>query len=202
MKKTILLSLLASASLLADGSDETLIASNYPMTSSANTEFVQVEKDDAVNNFNRRMIPYVKLGPNVITVAKTTFVSPNIGFGMRSESYTGAVDVSFSYSAAKAGDIYIYEAVFPKIVYHRFLSPYSSNSFYYGGGASWAEIKNPLHGVRFSGLMGNASVGYEMGRNSSIRQLIQIDLDQPIFAYRLGQGLPAPSVQASYSLGF
>lgn len=207
MFKYAFLGILSCASLCAN--PEQVIESQYPTstesvrTTSPATDKVKVEKEDTTRNFNKRLIPYVKLGPNVINVGSPVFVSPNIGLGIRSETYEGAVDVSFSYSMAKMGrDIIAYQAIFPKIVYHRFLCPYASNSFYYGGGASWAEIRNKAQGVKFSGLMGNVSVGYEMGRNSSIRQMIQLDVDQPLLAYRLEQSLPMPSVQASYSLGF
>lgn len=206
MKKYILLSVMSCASLFAN-SEDNYMESQYPTDSTASKKKA-VEKVDTARNFNKRLIPYVKLGPDVINMdfrnaSTTTIVSPNIGFGIRSESYTGAVDVSVSYAASKLGkEMIAYQMIFPKIVYHRFLSPQSANSFYYGGGASWAEIRNHIHGVKFSGLMGNLSVGYEMGRDSSIRQMIQLDLDQPLLAYRVGESLPLPSVQASYSLGF
>lgn len=197
MKKALFLSVLATAGLLAD-SPETGFLSNSKRASS-----VPVEISNSVDHqyFNKRLIPYVKLGPEVVNVANTAQVSPYLGFGIRSESYKGAVDVSVSGSALKNGTKRSYQVFFPKIVYHRFISPYSANSFYYGGGASWTKISK-LDGYKFTGLAGNISVGYEMSRDSAIRQMVQIDLDQPLLAYKLGAQLPLPSLQVSYSLGF
>jgi len=219
MKKYVILVILITGGLFASPLD--LVESRFNRKRS---DLIQEQTNENVKqsaNFNTRFIIYTKLGPDVINIQNPSYVAPNFGMGIRSETFKDAVDLSFSYSSTqiigeeKTHEIglgeeevtyreqyIIFQGFFPKVLYHKFISPSSSSSLFYGGGASWGFLANTAKDINFLGLFGNLSAGYEAGRDSSIRQIIQIDLDQPLLAWRHGSALPMPSIQASYALGF
>lgn len=98
-----------------------------------------------------------------------------------------------------------------KVNSYYYLSPMSKSSFYTGGGLAYGEvrvldeetmklIKNEsaaelvLRGAQteteFKGLIPNLSIGYEFGRQSKIKTFIQLDIAQPLIAFKSTGSLP------------
>lgn len=204
MKKGIIALTLAATSLFAGEHLPLPVLDNLDDVDSITS--ITTTTHNGSSNFNRRLIPYIKLGPNLLNV-RNLGVSPHIGAGSRSESDTDAVDISVSYSSriVKQDDKEMeeYQIFFPKVLYQRYLSPTSPSSLFYGAGGSWGSMKNETARTRFTGLYGDLSVGYEAGRDTMIRQIIQCNLAQPLVAYaQKGGALLTPSLEMSYSLGF
>ncbi len=154
-------------------------------------------------NYSRRFIPYIKLGPEITNLGQQNTVMPGLGLGFRSESNTSAVDCSFSGSfvETKEGET-IYHFVAPKLLYLKYLNSHSPSALFVGFGSSWSAIKNEVTKQEFNGLSGVVSVGIERNRSSRIRQILQVDVSQPLLALKAGTSLPLPTIETSFSLGF
>lgn len=201
MKKTAIACILATAILCAEETHLQLPTIDETETT-PKVVILETPKDEA-HNFNRRFIPYVKLGPDLLNVGLT----PNLGLGIRSESNNDAVDLSISYSSkvlqgAEGEEKREYQIFFPKLQYQRFLNPTSPSTFFYGAGGSWGAMKSETADKEFAGLYGDFCVGYEKGRDSFIRQIVQCNLTQPLLSYYQKGSLPTPTLEVTYSLGF
>ncbi len=154
-------------------------------------------------NYSRRFIPYIKLGPGVTNLGQYNTVMPGLGLGFRSESNTSAVDCSFSGAFVETKDN---ESIFhffgPKLLYLKYLNSHSPSALYVGFGSAWSSIQNGVTKQEFNGLSGVISAGIERNRSSRIRQIFQVDVNQPLLALRAGTLLPTPTLEASFSLGF
>ena len=154
-------------------------------------------------NYSRRFIPYIKLGPEITNLGRHNVVMPGFGFGFRSESNTSAVDCSFSgaFAETKEGAT-IYHIFAPKLLYLKYLNSYSPSALFVGFGSSWSLIRNEVTKNEFNGLAGILSAGIERNRSSRMRQIIQIDVNQPLLSLKIGNSLPLPTIETSFSLGF
>lgn len=154
-------------------------------------------------NYSRRFIPYIKLGPEVTNLGKENTLLPGAGIGFRSESTTGAVDCCFSYSRVETkNNEVISHYITPKLSYLKYLNSHSPSAIFIGFGSAWMRVKNDTTNVNFKGLAGVASMGLERNRNSRIRQIFQVDINQPLLALKIGTSLPMPIIETSFSLGF
>lgn len=188
----LLASIVAMVSLNAAGvePDETLLQPD--------TESSLYDK-----NFSRRFIPYIKLGPEMTSLGKQNTVMPGGGFGIRSESPTGAVDCSFSYAATTNDENGgTYHMFVPKLLYLKYLNSHSPSALFTGFGGTWAIIGDADAKNDFIGLAGVLSVGMEYNRNSRIREIFQCDIHQPLIGLEKRNKLLLPIVEFSFALGF
>jgi hypothetical protein len=150
-----------------------------------------------------------------------------MGFGYRAEFDSLGVDVSFlnfqfpndnglyASSGALAGSLLKLEGLY-------FTNPVANSTGYFGGGMSWGGTdfgtgQRSWHG---SGLQGELTAGYEIGRATSVRAFVQLDAALPfyrttsvtyVFPQRFTPGATptaitdqryAPSVAVSVGLGW
>ena len=136
---------------------------------------------------------YARLGYGA-AFAEQTRRAPAIGLGLRAELDTFAVDVSVA-NFALAFDPYddmsgVAVGSWLKLEALRYLTPDAQGSAYLGGGLSWGRVSidrggesgaTSWHG---SGLQGELTGGYEMGRHSDIRIFVQANAALPLFRAR------------------
>ncbi|HEV8397759.1 MAG TPA: hypothetical protein VGQ37_25935 [Vicinamibacterales bacterium] len=120
--------------------------------------------------------------------------SPGVGFGVRGETETFAVDVSFLNLAVDFQPVDEVKDLFTgsllKIEGLRFFTPHSSRSAYAGGGMSWGSQSlgrpAPPGGGATSwaghGLQAEFTAGYELARKSPVRFFVQADATAPLYA--------------------
>ena len=135
---------------------------------------------------------YTRLGSGA-AFADGVRPSPAIGFGVRTELDTVAVDASFvnyvigntsSSGAVVAGSLLRLQVL-------RFFNTRAERSPYVGAGLSWGtsivertenatahEYHTNWNG---SGLQGEVTAGYEFFRNSALRMFVQTDVGLPFF---------------------
>jgi hypothetical protein len=112
--------------------------------------------------------------------------------GYRRELDTFGVDVSFfnfQYKSSNRSYGYVETGSsgstgnWLKLDFLRFTAPTSSRSPYVGGGMSWsvANFDNASTRWEGSGLQGELTAGYELGRASSIRVFVQADAGLPFY---------------------
>lgn len=148
--------------------------------------------------------------------------APAIGFGIRSEFDSIALDGSFLNYVI--GNPYSSEQVVAgsllRLQVLRFLNSAADKSVYVGGGLSWGtvslgrgpaagEVLTSWHG---SGLQGEVTIGYELARNSPVRIFVQTDVGLPFFnavsqTYALGRSSGTdrryiPSAAVSVGIGW
>ena len=135
---------------------------------------------------------YTRLGSGAAVVDGVR-PSPAIGFGIRTELDTVAVDASFanyvigntsSSGAVVAGSLLRLQVL-------RFLNTGAEKSTYVGAGLSWggsiveragdATAREYHSNWNGSGLQGEATAGYEFFRNSALRMFVQTDVGLPFF---------------------
>jgi len=138
------------------------------------------------------VVTYTRLGHAVVFDADRRN-APGVGFGVRAEMATFAVDVSFLnmvtgfHPIDEAQDVTAGSLL--KIEGLRFFSPRASSSAYLGGGVSWGFLSvgraAPLAGGVSSwsggGLQGELTAGYELARKSPVRVFVQADATAPFF---------------------
>jgi hypothetical protein len=137
---------------------------------------------------------YARLGYGAM-FGDRTYGGPSAGlFGYRHELDTFGVDVSFfnfHYEPSSHASIYTSESSgmtgsWLKLAFLRFTAPLSDRSPYFGGGLSWTTVAldNPSKSWSGTGLQGELTVGYELGRASSIRVFMQTDTGLPFYNVR------------------
>jgi hypothetical protein len=156
-----------------------------------------------------RLFTYVRLGGAVV-MADDVQRTPAVGFGIRGETESFAIDVSglnfaLSYDARNpAREIAVGSLL--KIEGLKFFSPEREGSAYIGGGLSWGYISvgraSRSGGSDTSwdgrGLQGEFTVGYELPRSSGIRFLVQADASLPLFSARsTSYAYPSPGIVES-----
>lgn len=131
---------------------------------------------------------------------------PGLGLGYRYNIDAAAIDVSANYTrevAGKENETYFYTA--PRVSYLRYWNGEKDQSFYYGAGLAWGGVRKSAD-ENFAGLVPNATVGYEMNRNATVRSFVQLDVSQPALSITTTsvsyQNLPGPLAEVSIGLGF
>jgi hypothetical protein len=136
---------------------------------------------------------YARLGYGAAFVDQTPR-APAVGFGLRAELDTFAIDVSVA-NLAIAFEPYEHMTAVTvgswlKLEALRFLTPDAQGSAYVGGGLSWGSVSvgrgvepgaTSWHG---GGLQGELTAGYEVGRHSDIRMFVQVNGALPFFRAR------------------
>ncbi len=151
----------------------------------------------APNRVHSDSLLYARLGYGGI-FGDRTYSGPSVGMiGYRRELDSFGIDVSFFNFQYKASDVsygYGYAnsgssgmtGSWLKLEFLRFGTPLADRSLYVGGGLSWstANLDNQNTSWSGSGLQGELTAGYELGRASTIRVFIQADVGLPFYNLR------------------
>jgi len=142
------------------------------------------------------LVAYTRLGKAVVFDAEPR-PATGIGFGLRGETRTFAVDTSFANLALDLDPLesagLLIAGSLLKIEVLRFLSPDRPRSAYVGGGLGWGllslGVDTPFKGGYTTnwggrGLQGELTAGYEFGRRSLMRLFVQADASVPLFNAR------------------
>ena len=190
----------AAATGFCDETITTQIPSNLP------TDLTLTTKPVLKQSFS-----YVRLGVSDNDAVHTFETIPGLGIGYRYGMENSAVDISANYTSQVVGSsvntTYFY--TLPKATYLRYVSvDAAAESFYYGAGLAWGGVKKEA-GASFSGLIPNATVGYEMNRNQMFHSFVQLDVSQPATSISRQtktliswKNLPGPLAEVSVGLGF
>jgi hypothetical protein len=131
---------------------------------------------------------YVNLGYGAV-VGPAFANGPGFGFGYRYELDSFALDASAqlvwggvdtsNHSSGVAGSWLRLQGLY-------YLSPTDNRSAYMGGGVSWGGTENSKDGRSFSnsGLQGEATVGYEFFRATTVRLFAQLNATLPFYMAR------------------
>ena len=172
---------------------------------------VSATQGAAPNRVHSDSLLYARLGYGGI-FGDRTYTGPSVGMlGYRRELDAFAIDVSFFNFQYKASDrSYGYvpggssgsTGSWLKLEFLHFMSPRASSSPYVGSGLSWntANLDSGSRSWSGSGLQGELSAGYEMGRASSIRVFFQADAGLPFYKLRSEQYLYTTSYPPIVSL--
>ena len=171
---------------------------------------------------------YARLGYGSV-FGDRAYGGPSVGMiGYRREMDTFGVDVSFfNFQYKSSNRSYNYSSIgaagssgstgnWLKLEFLRFHAPHADRTFYVGGGMSWSvvNLENDARSWDGSGLQGELTAGYELGRASSIRVFVQADAGLPFYKLRgrLFSNAPpymqdvarqyAPSVALSLGIGW
>jgi hypothetical protein len=142
-----------------------------------------------------RLFTYVRVGTSAV-MADDLRRAPAVGFGLRGEVGSFAVDISGLNFALNvefidpARELAVGSLL--KLQGLKFFSPDRKGSAYIGGGASWGVVSvgraahpdghNSSWGG--SGLQGEFTIGYELPRSHRVRFLLQADASLPLFNAR------------------
>lgn len=148
---------------------------------------------------------YARLGYGVMFGDKS-YGGPSVGFiGYRRELDSFGIDVSFFNLQYQSSDrTYNYygstgssgtNGEWLKIEFLHFVTPLSDRSLYLGAGMGWsvANLDNDNRSWSGSGLQGELSAGYELGRASTIRVFIQTDVGLPFYKQRSDSYVYSPT---------
>jgi hypothetical protein len=132
---------------------------------------------------------YARLGYAGI-FADETVGAPALGFGYRAEFDSLGVDVSFFNYAFHTPATYYGPSSFAstgsllKLEGMYFTNPKSNQTGYVGAGMSWGstEANNGQRNAHGSGLQGELTTGYELGRATSVRFFVQADAILPFYS--------------------
>jgi len=137
---------------------------------------------------------YARLGYGGI-FGDRIYGTPSLGFGYRAELDNLALDISFlnlevgqpeSYGSSSAGG-----ASLVKLSGLYLLNRHANSTPYLGGGLSWGHTyindRQPVvyyynTGGHGSGLQGELTTGYELGRATTIRMFVQADAILPFYS--------------------
>jgi hypothetical protein len=125
----------------------------------------------------------------------STYATPGFGFGYRAELDSFAIDASFLNFQYRPGGYYSSPGASTqsllKVSGLYFLAPRANRSTYFGGGLSYgrqnfgapytpssSHYRNDWEG---SGLQGELTAGYELGRATSLRLFLQADAVFPFY---------------------
>lgn len=134
---------------------------------------------------------YVKLGGGV-----QKRVGPAIGIGRRFGIDDTAVDISINWFGSDKSGYFSC----PKVMYLRYLTPDQSKSLYFGAGLSLGSSGSK--NIKFAGLLGEVSAGYEMHRSSKFRTFVSLDVSQGIIAFKSKDNKFAPAASLTFGVGF
>jgi hypothetical protein len=187
---------------------------------------VSTTQATAPNRVHSDSLFYARLGYGGI-FGDQTYRGPSVGMiGYRRELDSFGIDVSFFNFQYKSSDLSYGNSPtgssgmtgsWLKLEFLRFGTPLSDRSLYVGGGLSWstANLDNQNTSWSGSGLQGELTAGYELGRASTIRVLIQADVGLPFYNLRSethsysppyvstsGEHHYAPSLALSLGLGW
>jgi hypothetical protein len=130
---------------------------------------------------------YARLGYSGV-FADQTHGAPAFGFGYRAEFDKLGVDFSFFNYAISEGGYYgsgnsAFSGSTLKLQGMYFADPLSNSTPYFGGGMSWGhtELSSGTRNWRGSGLQGDLTAGYEIGRATSVRLFLQADAVLPFY---------------------
>jgi hypothetical protein len=165
-----------------------------PMEAPGVTDRTNVSRrqSDEPNRVYSDSLFYARLGYGAV-FANRAFGGPSVGmFGYRRELDRFGVDVSFfnlQYRSSSGGYDYGLAGsegstgTWLKLEFLRFASPFADKSPYFGGGLSWslANLNSANKSWSGSGLQGELSAGYEVGRASTIRVFVQADAGLPFY---------------------
>lgn len=202
--KTKIATVILSIAAVAGFCDETLIT---PVSASLPTELKLTKTTVSKQSFG-----YVRLGVSDKDAINTFETVPGLGLGYRYGMKDSAVDVSANYTSQIVGstinDTYFY--TLPKATYLRYISDdFQTESFYYGAGAAFGGVKKVAE-TSFTGLIANATVGYEMNRDKEFHSFVQLDVSQPATyinssstkTFIAWKNLPGPLAEVSVGLGY
>lgn len=141
---------------------------------------------------------YIKLGAAAIRMRDFVDFGPAIGIGRRFGHGSSAIDISVNW----AGENDLHYFSLPKIMYLRQFSPYSTSSFYLGAGLSYGSMGE--HRYQFSGLIGEAAIGYEMFRDQNIRTFVELDVSYGLLPFKSKYNCRdnMPAVALTFGVGF
>jgi hypothetical protein len=122
-------------------------------------------------------------------------IKPSIGIGRRFGMEGSAIDVSFNWTGT---DTIGYFSL-PKMLYLSYLTPCSPTSFYYGAGLSLGRIGSSGH--KFSGLLAEAAIGYEMQRDEKIKLFAEIDFSHGLVPFNSKNGFHGFSPALAFTVG-
>jgi hypothetical protein len=157
-----------------------------------NRENVTREQSDTPNRVHSDSLLYARLGYGGL-FGDRTYSGPSVGMvGYRRELDSFGVDVSFfnfQYQSSAGSDDFSglgssgMTGSWLKLEFLRFVTPVADRTFYIGGGLSWstANLDHDRTHWEGSGLQGELTGGYELGRASSIRVFIQADAGLPFY---------------------
>jgi hypothetical protein len=153
---------------------------------------VSAVQASAPNRVHSDSLLYARLGYGGI-FGDRTYGGPSAGvIGYRRERDAFGIDVSFfnlqyqpsnrSYGYSPQGTAGM-AGSWLKLEFLNFHTPFADRSRYLGAGLSWssANLDNGSKSWRGSGLQGELTAGYELGRTSTIRVLIQADAGLPFY---------------------
>jgi hypothetical protein len=149
-------------------------------------------------------VKYLRLGYGTVTGGDLVG-GPAFGFGWRFELDRLAIDVS-ALNLIVATANRVREAgltgSFVQLSLLYFGSPLSDYSSYFGAGVSWggSAVTTDSGAMTGSGLQGNAIVGFEMFRSSTIRLFVQGDAVLPFYRVNLGVGAMTDLYTPSFSV--
>jgi hypothetical protein len=150
------------------------------------------QQSDAPNRVYSDSLLYARLGYGGV-FGDRAYDGPSVGMlGYRRELDSFGVDVSFfNFQYKSSNGSYDYygggssgsTGSWLKLEFLRFVSPLSDRSLYMGGGLSWSTVNLDNGSTHWdgSGLQGEVTAGYELGRASSIRVFVQADAGLPFY---------------------
>ncbi len=224
MKKTITTLFLTTAIALGFAQEQTISANAFAQPK---THF-PVDSQEA----GHKGTIYIKMGANESELPKNDEkLMPGLGLGYRAAFGHHAVDVSADANRREIRDVadaktVNYSYTLPKVNYLFYVTPASNSSLYAGAGLGFGGMKDTTvvaaveemkdeaglvttqaaaaHNKvqEFHGIIPNASVGYEFGRNTSVRTFVQLDVSQPAVAALKEGEFFGPKVELSLGAGF
>ena len=177
MKKKIATAIFTAITALAFADD-----SAHQLPISTDKKIATTERVDASHSSS---CVYLRMGVTDGYPTDSVQILPGMGVGVRAPVGSGAFDFSANYMGGyydkneQKEKSYFY--TLPKLAYLHYLSPLKSHSLYAGIGLAFGEMKNK-EGTKFRGLFPSASIGYELGRLSTLRSFMQLDVSQPAVA--------------------
>lgn len=150
----------------------------------------------------------IKMGAGVTQAGSDHATIPMLSLGKRFEFGEAAIEVLGTWGGhTTTNGSKNYYFTLPKISYLNFYEPNSKQSIYYGGGLSWGKVQSkPINAnaksTQFTGVFGEATVGYELKRTTEFRTMLDFTLSQPMIAQSRTGHHPGPTALFGMSLGF
>jgi hypothetical protein len=151
----------------------------------------QEYQEESVCSIRCENYNYLKLGAGYFADG----MGPVIGLGRRFAFEEAAIDISFNWMGRDKA--YYFSS--PKMLYLYYLTPFNPSSFYLGGGLGLGAIRGKHD--KFSGLLAEASVGYEMRRNTLLRLFAEINFSHGLIPFHSKYKVRGFSPAISFSAG-